>query len=232
MIHRIVLGLSFYLLLGVVSAQQQFVLAEYALMEPGDTLIYEGSAGKEIYADTFAYAENTFRNHLVTKKAIAQKGYRYEKWGESDVEIYQINTADKQAFVLEKPLKWLPASPVLRQVYRDSTRYNELKDNALQSTGVLILETTVEGFMSVQTPLRNFVDCLSISTKMTCRYPNGKRVITEWKDYYAKKIGLAQSIVRYHQVEANGKATPLQVTMLQLKKATIGGKPLEGKVRN
>lgn len=232
MIHRIVLGVAFTLLLYTLSAQQQFALVDYMLANTGDTLIYEVSAGTTLYTDTLIYTNINFRNQSLTKRAVALKGNRYEKWEDAGIAIYQINVATERAFVLDKPLLWLPASFSLRHNYRDSTQYKELKNNALQSSGILILETNLEGFMSAQTPLRNFVDCLSVTTKMTRQNAAGKREITEWKELYAKHIGLVQSIVRIHQIEPNGKASPLQVTMLQLKKATLGGKLLEGRVRN
>ncbi|MFN7118750.1 MAG: hypothetical protein ACK4TA_18270 [Saprospiraceae bacterium] len=228
---RIWLWLSGSLLLQLASAQQQIALSDYVLAKANDTLLYERSVGQEILVDTLIHTSLNIDNQLFTKRAMPLRGSRQEKLSEQGLAIYQINAAGGRSFTFEKPLHWLPKIITLRKIYKDSTQYKDLKDNALQGSGKIIIETNIEGFMSAETPLRNFVDCLSVSTKITLQNANGKRQITEWKDMYAKGIGLVQSIVRTQFIEAKGQASPLQITMLQLAQATIGGKQLEGRRR-
>lgn len=229
MIKWVGLALVSCLIINILQAQARFAITDYYANKARDTLVFETSVGRAFSSQAFIYSEVNFRNQTVLKRTESTQGFRFEKLNSNGLSILGFQTPDGQELQLEKPLLFLPATVQERQVQRDTTHYTILKNGVMQGTGVLLIETEVEGFMSAETPLRNFVNCLIINTKIIQKVANGRQSISEWKEWYAKGIGLVNAIVRTYQLEATGKASPLHITMYQLEKAQLGGKPLDGK---
>lgn len=220
------------LLMYGLQAQESISIAEYMTAQAGDTLLFETTVGREIIdSQYFIYSKTNFRNQAVLKRAISDQSFYLEQLTPTGLELYLIHKPDGTALLFDKPLLFIPATIKERQAHRDSTTFTILQNGEKQGTGAILVETNIEGFMTAETPLRNFVNCLIVNTKIIQKGAHGNQEVQEWKVWYAKGIGLVNAIVRTYHLEKTGKASPPQITMYQLQKAYVGGKPLQGKIK-
>ncbi len=201
---------------GVLRAQSSVASAHFLLHQPGDSLelVNIGQNQDAPYLITFAVKDSTTRLRIESDGAVWMEQQKEAVW-----QLTALQTGGR-LYRFASPLIIAPTEIRINKANTAKTTY------AISGkTGVLQLETVATGFESVETPLRNFTDCLKLEIKITWLENNRPVQRVEQMEWYAKGIGLVKMIKNTYQGDK-------RVTVdASLAKATVGGKPIAGRKR-
>ncbi len=211
--------------------QQAIATMDYLPNTPGDSIWMEEMPPQTHAFSDFLLVYKTafFRNQALQKRSFGNNSFRYEQMEEEGLKVYLFHFDNGQEYLLEKGLTLFPATLSPNQVFQDEVAYTILEQNIKIGSGVLRYSIVAEGFTTAETPLRNFVDCLTLSVKMTFQHQSGLSLSFDVKEWYAKGVGLVKFISKRQLHEKKGKTIHDPVLAMYLKKGITRGRTIEGK---
>lgn len=209
------LGLLMWIFAGSLHAQSTINLAEYLTNQAGDTLVFENIAAQNLPFFSILFFQTEQIEGLLRRESDAQ--IKQEKLDKESWKLLSL-AVNSHKFNLEKTIELFPINVQINKTYTSSTNYT-----SSSTSGILKIEAFTPGFESVQTPLRNFTDCLKLEIRLAFIENNTPVRRIELIEWYAKGAGLVKMIKNTYQ---NKIRTTVAAS---LTKATLGGKNLEGR---
>ncbi len=231
MSHFFLLALIFLLLPLRALPQKAIALMDYLPNIAGDSIWMEEMPPQTHSFSDFLIVYKTafFRNQAFQKRSVGKNSFRYEQMEEDGLKVYLFHFDNGQEYLLEKGLTLLPAALTPNQAFQEEVPYTILEQNAKIGSGIIRYSIVAEGLTTAETPLRNFVDCLTLSVKMTFQHQSGVSFSQDTKEWYAKGVGLVKFIEKRQFQEKKGKTLHDPVLAMYLKKGTARGRTIEGK---
>ncbi|GEM_PF-1446329 len=226
---KILIGLVFAFFGNVLQAQQDIAIAPYLPVQNGDSLFFQNMMQPETPPFIIAYSQSDLRKQLVINRVASTGSSRFEVQDDRGFQVVLFRFSDKRELLLDEPIVLLPPTVIANRTYRDTVRYTLLREGTKQEVGSLFCEAMVEGFVSAETPLRNFANCLVVSYRFVQRTTAGLDDVQEMKEWYAKEIGLVKAFEKTYKQDVQGKKSQLKSIAISLQKAYLGGQWLEGK---
>lgn len=213
----------------VLLAQQGIVIANFMPAKAGDSLFFQNAIQTNAPLITLFYAPVELRKQAALQRSESIGIARTEIQNEKGLQILLLRMPDGRELLLDEPLQLLPNKVDANHTYRDTVRYTLLREGAKIGNGILQSEIVVESFISAETPLRNFANCLVISCQFVMKPLSGTVEFYEAKEWYAPGVGLVKSFIKTYKYDLSGKAANIQSYAILLQKAFVGGKWLDGK---
>jgi hypothetical protein len=206
-------------------AQTNYVLADYMPNRVGDSLVFDYFSGG--IADSLLVAwpdTQLFKRQLAWKRKESTGAFRLETLDEQQGwQVFLIAPSTRRQFVFDSPAQLLPPAVQHGEVYTSEATFTTLDDGRKQGTGRFQFRVTVQGHDSSKTPLRNFGDCLVISTLATRTDSDGRKSGYELKEWYARNFGLVKMAGEAFNIDAKGNRTNIVKAAATIRKAKIGG---------
>lgn len=208
------------------TAQSRFLLADYLPNRAGDTLQlrYALPAAKsdEPMLFTFEAAPEGMLKQLLN-------GNSFQLWSIDSLHgwaIHQMGEAEGFAHVLEKPLLLAPAVVEQGGEYSGQSAYTTFEKGRRTGSGLLTAVVRVHGHDSSSSHLRNFGDCLVITTTFEHRRPGGVVIGQELKQWLARGVGVVKIAGTRYRKNESGQLRSSEKLAALLEKAFVGGERL------
>ncbi len=216
MIKLLPLSVLVVAVLGVVQAQSPIVLSDFLTNRATDTLEFENIMREQLQTHTIVFLPT----HNTMAEILRAESDGQQLWEKLEAQAWQLYALqiDNHILNLEKPLPILPADAQASKMYTAQCNYT-----TTGKKGTLTIEAFSGGFESAATPLRNFIDCLKVEIRLTMLENSRQVYRIDRIEWYARGIGLVKMIKNTYR---NGARTTVDAALL---KATLGGKPLEGR---
>ncbi len=208
-----------------LTAQTRYPLSDYMPNQAGDSLRFENITPNAKDPILIAWPDTMeFRKQRVLKRTESTGSYRLEVVDPAEGwKLFLIGLHDGREMIFDKPLLLLPQQVEHGAVYKASSPFSVFASGRKQGSGVQHYEIKVEGNDSSRTPLRNFDDCLVLTTVAIRTDPDGVRRGYEIKEWYARGFGLIKMAGEAFTLDAKGARTRIVKAAGMLEKAKIGG---------
>lgn len=208
-----------------VFAQAGYTLHDYMPNSVGDSLVFDYFSGGAADSLLVAWPDTQlFKRQIVWKRTESTGAFRLETIHEqTGWQVFLIAPSTRRQFVFDSPAQLLPPAVQHGEVYTSEAAFTALDDGRKQGTGRFQFQVTVQGHDSSKTPLRNFGDCLVISTLATRTNPDGRKSGYELKEWYARNFGLVKMAGEAFNLDAKGNRTQIVKAAATIQKAKVRG---------
>ena len=203
-------------------AQDSIIIANFLPNQLGDQLFYEQANLNYTFTLHYQDARTISPVALIACNKGQSTQYLETTDKKEGWQIAQI-IYNKSRKICERPLNILPAKVETNQHYKDEVTFYNFENGIRKKQGKISTETLVLPLQAVETPLRDFQNCLVLQRSITQRI--GKKILTEeWQEWYAKDIGLVKANGHIYSVSPKKGKTLEKEVQLSLDKAIINGK--------
>ncbi len=133
--------------------------------------------------------------------------YRLQNITKNGLEIYKLYFVGNRSIEYEKPIVLMPNKLKIGANYQSEARYKTLINNELKDQGRQIYEIRIERLEDVQTPFRNYKNCLVIRTIALRIDESGSQKGYELEEWYAKGVGAVKVVGALFWKNKQGETT-------------------------
>lgn len=140
--------------------------------------------------------------------------------------LESIQLASGWEYRFETPLELLPAALQTWQTFSLEAAFIAYYRGARRGKGLFQMEIKMQNKDSARTPLRNFGDCIVLTTKANTQGSGFPSLSYELKEWYARELGLVKLAGSYTTGVNNGQSLKIASNLVWAK---LRGKELEGR---
>lgn len=220
---RLVCLLSTCLLAGFLQSQTSIERDQYIVNRPPDSLFLYNIIAKDTIAISYRVDPQDSARY---RQVVAGLGSWTIKENESRQPVLEsIQLASGWEYRFQAPLALLPATLKTWQTFSVQAEFVAYYRGARRGKGLFQMEINMQNKDSARTPLRNFSDCIVLTTKANTQGNGFPPLSYELKEWYAREMGLVKLAGSY---TTGPNAQTLKIAS-NLVWAKLQGKELKGR---